>query len=1014
MGFPFKRRSRFPSGKRLTQAGVLLFLVAIGFYLVFLAPLVEYSLNRSLRQIGFQSASVDVTNISLRHLHLSRVKLDAAGAFQVASLDADWRLNRLLLQRRLKEVTLTGMRWQIDTSNDKPALAPFHNLLDGASTAGEGVTRTGPWRLPLSRLEIKASTILLQLPQKRVPIPFEATVSCRKPTAIQATLTARLGNRAYRLNLNLESSRDALSASFEAFREALLPAYATAQNNQDTPPLLKGKMDWDFAQSLMRLHLAGGTRKPLKFDWGETSVSLQRGDFTAGMTLGPQGQFQELNGTIALSDLHYNNFDLEELTIDIDRHSEKIRVIANAAGRSWRLRRLRLDLPNRPERWLGGQIRAPLKVELLPTSKNTGTNDMLQAFNLQAKGLTPIELESDLIYRPQSRSEPNTAAATSGFGLVEIRDARLSGDAEWVRTGKSAPQLNACTWQLSAAGHIDADGIDLRLLPDSGLTVQNIVSPHVQSAGSSTSSSAEPPAFMARLADTARISATLAGKGTPDWQLSLPKVAISLAARNLDTETFPFKQASAEARLSFDLTHSPQATRYSGRLETSEPLKLAGDTFSTEVSGLRIDVKETVTPARAPTLPAQLSIHIAEWRASPYKAALRNCKLHWTSPDFESPDHSGRNDASPQNFLQVGNLQYGEHTLPGFRLKLKQSKADGLRWTGSWPLTETAEISLDGDASLSSSGLQAKATATASRFQVERGDRLASLVAEIANIELTGGLEGSATLSVSPGELQSSGSITASNLAVSDRDDSYTISGINTTVHLDSLSPLTTERSQTLRWKNATLGQFELGNGHIAFKLDGLETLFVHHAGWRISDSTRFWLQSFETNPFKPSVDTQIFCEHLDLNQWLSLATKGHAKGRGMLNGRIRFHFQSHPEPELTLQDGFLYASGEGHIQVTNTKLAKKVLQNQSSLATSKNGRQYNQIIQQRILQSIQHFEYSTLTFDLVPTEDGLTMTVRTKGKGHDVPQGLDLTLNFHGVDKLISLAVGLKLGRKQ
>ena len=64
-----------------------------------------------------------------------------------------------------------------------------------------------------------------------------------------------------------------------------------------------------------------------------------------------------------------------------------------------------------------------------------------------------------------------------------------------------------------------------------------------------------------------------------------------------------------------------------------------------------------------------------------------------------------------------------------------------------------------------------------------------------------------------------------------------------------------------------------------------------------------------------------------------------------------------------------------------------------------------------RILGSLRDFAFTELSFDFVPAGDDLTLRVQCAGKGRAVPQELDVTVNFHGFDDAVDLAVGAKLG---
>jgi hypothetical protein len=255
--------------------------------------------------------------------------------------------------------------------------------------------------------------------------------------------------------------------------------------------------------------------------------------------------------------------------------------------------------------------------------------------------------------------------------------------------------------------------------------------------------------------------------------------------------------------------------------------------------------------------------------------------------------------------------------------------------------------------------------------------------------------------------------LTAEELAVTSAGGKTSIDGLDATITFAGFSPVRTPGGQRVAWSTARLAQVELTAGSIEFCLEGPDSILVERGSVGLGDGGRLWTQAFRVDPASPDVELQLFCEAVSLRQWLSIATVDRATGEGRLDGRLALRLRTDPRLTIGFGDGFLHAAAPGTFQVSDASLVRDALQKNlpAVSAGGPGGVDYNQLVQQRVVESLQDFAFEALTFDMIPRGDDLTLRVHTKGKGRRTPQELDLTVNFNGFDDFIDLAIGMKLG---
>ena len=159
------------------------------------------------------------------------------------------------------------------------------------------------------------------------------------------------------------------------------------------------------------------------------------------------------------------------------------------------------------------------------------------------------------------------------------------------------------------------------------------------------------------------------------------------------------------------------------------------------------------------------------------------------------------------------------------------------------------------------------------------------------------------------------------------------------------------------------------------------------------------------------SIETKVRLKAVPLTTLLELLSEGRVRGEGSLTGDLNISFGVDPHLTIDIGSGLLRADSAGVLAVDDLEAARDVLDGQ--LGTIEN-LDLDDLVSERILGALRDFAYSELSFEFVPGANDLKMSVHTRGKGRTVPQELDLTVNFNGLDDLLELLMGVNVGMQR
>ncbi len=222
---------------------------------------------------------------------------------------------------------------------------------------------------------------------------------------------------------------------------------------------------------------------------------------------------------------------------------------------------------------------------------------------------------------------------------------------------------------------------------------------------------------------------------------------------------------------------------------------------------------------------------------------------------------------------------------------------------------------------------------------------------------------------------------------------------VHGTLELAHLSPLESVGEHALRWSTLRVGDFvdlERGSAEVAFVRSGhlvISGLDARTAGGRVRAAP------FSFDWDAPDVTLALRLDGIDLDRVVRLLSRGRARATGELDGTVAVRVISgEHERRVILGDGRLVARGPGRIRVEGLRAEDFDTTNLDVLLEGS-------WIEQRVISVLTDFRYERLSLE-VDGEGTRHVRARVVGRGHRVPQELDLTLNVRGIQPLLDSAL--------
>ena len=213
-----------------------------------------------------------------------------------------------------------------------------------------------------------------------------------------------------------------------------------------------------------------------------------------------------------------------------------------------------------------------------------------------------------------------------------------------------------------------------------------------------------------------------------------------------------------------------------------------------------------------------------------------------------------------------------------------------------------------------------------------------------------------------------------------------------------------------LSWRSIAVGELGVGSGGLTFQIVPGPLLQVAGARWSVDDAGSMSTGAFSVDPAQPDLTTRLSLDNVPLRPWVDVMSQGRVTGGGRLTGWLESRLCLAPAFAIELRGGHLRSSERGVIRFMDDPETQAMLESHAARIADESG-QDRGAVQKRIVESLKDFAFDDLSFDLVNSGKGIDLKTHVAGKGRSIQQELDLTVNLHGFDELVDLAVGAKLG---
>jgi hypothetical protein len=348
--------------------------------------------------------------------------------------------------------------------------------------------------------------------------------------------------------------------------------------------------------------------------------------------------------------------------------------------------------------------------------------------------------------------------------------------------------------------------------------------------------------------------------------------------------------------------------------------------------------------------------------------------------------------------LRATRLDLGNYQIPALSARIR-GRPSYLTITASSRLTNTATLSIQTNIDQRRRQRRCPTRVELPQARIQSDDRLEVLIRRFVPIRVAGGLDVKAQLDPCSPTLAGEATVRLTNLTAKESEGKAALFDINGSITLAGLSPITTRGQQVITWKRTKLGKRSFGNGSLVFRSDSPGVVEVLRSRLDLGGGT-LRTSAFLLNPKDLDIETTVFAKGISLRRWLPVVSKGKARGRGKLSGKLDWRLRWRPEMELELTGGHLRAEGRGHFAINDREWLRTALKRYAAGFGADGDK--SDLIKDRLIGALLDFGYKTLSVKILQRRSPI-LRVATQGKGRQIPQELDLTLNVSGYQDLIN-----------
>lgn len=329
---------------------------------------------------------------------------------------------------------------------------------------------------------------------------------------------------------------------------------------------------------------------------------------------------------------------------------------------------------------------------------------------------------------------------------------------------------------------------------------------------------------------------------------------------------------------------------------------------------------------------------------------------------------------------------------------------DGIQATGKWDVAESVKANVEA----SFGGGVGRMAMDLAETDLEKLLPVMDAFVSMEGVSLAGRLDAKASVELEAGRLSQQLDLSLSDALYAEPESQMRIAGITGAIRFDSIWPPHTPGNQRLRVGRYEQGKVVLTDGDLRFSVQDDQQLNIERMDWTFGSGGRVTAHAIHFDRRNPSLDTELFVEDLNLEDWLTVLTNEKLTASGKLYGRVPFKARATPDGyKVAFGKGFLYnAPGMGSIQMKDATTVSELLARADPRFTQD---PELRAVRERLSTALTDFEYSVFRFNLIPQPDGdTTLQMFTQGKGRG-PGGQEvggLTVNFNNFQLATNIAL--------
>lgn len=834
-------------------------------------------------------------------------------------------------------------------------VAVNNNKLDMGLQRSQSDSGISP-AIPVQTIDVRSSSLILNFQEKNYHIPFSLLANMEDEHSLSFSVWSRVLAQPFFIEgqSNLKTAESSVHAR-ALWSEFMGPGqffFRETEPGLENPGIFQARLDlnWEInSQGKGKGSVDIHVQAENLRMWGaENGPGLEEGVFSAKARFDDQLVFDQMEARLNLAGLSYNNNLLDHLDLAISDNGASLELFS------------RLSRPVSASFRLHGK-QSPINELLKDLPKYTAEFDWeagVEFLPAQLDFFRPVKIEAD----------NSMTARGQGHLKADYSPKAVSAEDIWFL------QVSAKHLDFASAGFF---------LPAHGLKVRDLL--------------LEAPFYIQ--AGPERIKGSLNEQSS----LSIKEIYMESGTGGYQVKGLDLINEPGRLPAQFEiLKNGSKKITWHTRLDSEFDVFLQDADISGRDMGFSGELQEDEKGA--------LNTYI---RINPDIALVRLKKIGAEIADIslDIPFVLG-NAAVGQGQFSTGRISYSGMNFPGITGQAMVENYQ-VKSRGSWQFLPGADLEFAVDMTVEpGNDITGKINAHTNWFDMPEKEMLDAVVSIPENMSINGSVRAELDLVVEGPVLRPQLRIDVRDADVRDPDMDMEAAGISGSVLLDDFFPLTTPGNQRMEIQRITIGQLELVDGFVTFRLESPESIFVEKTSWNLPEggfiaahAARIDLQDF-------NADFEVFFEDIDLVQLVSRVSQEKIAGSGRVYGRVPLLYK---QDQVTIGQGYLYSvPGTGRLGIIDEEWLDILL---LYVRQAMKGHPYLATVSERLEQALRDFEYDFLSVKLEPGPDDTSARIEIRGKGvqGDPPQEVgSLVINVNDLQEIVNRVLHFQLTRDE